>query len=405
MVWTVYNVRVIAVGVKHLLKGGRKKREASEASGERLPTFSIIVPVKNEERVVERLLKTLLSLNYPPQKKQIIVVDDGSRDKTAELCAKYAMEHPNQVKLLRKPTSNGKAGALNFGLKRAQGEIVVTFDADNVAELDVLSKAVKYFKDPSISAVQGRVCSINADENMLTKFISYEEAVRYEGYIRGKDTLGLFVDLSGTCQFIRRNVLEEVGGWDEDSLSEDMEMSFRLAHKDHKIKYAPEIRSWEEKPTKVTRLMRQRARWYRGSMEVALRYGRLLRKLDRRRLDAELTAVGPYMLILCLLSYLMTVYTFLVPSDPIFTILAQFTSFFTLLTLFVVGALLVYVTKPRKISNILWLPFVYAYWNVQSFIALLALFQIVLRRPRIWIKTSRTGVVTNRALKRRVGNS
>ncbi len=405
MVWTIYNVRVIAVGVKHLLKGRRKKREASKASGETLPTFSIIVPVKNEERVAKRLLKTLLSLNYPPQKKQIIIVDDGSTDKTVELCAKYAMEHPGQVKLLRKPTSNGKAAALNFGLKRAQGEIVATFDADNVAELDALLKTAKYFKDPSISAVQGRVCSINADENMLTKFISYEEALRYEGYIRGKDTLGLFVDLSGTCQFIRRNVLEEVGGWDEDSLSEDMEMSFKLADKDHKVKYAPEVRSWEEKPTKVTRLMRQRARWYRGSMEVALKYGRLLKKPDRRRLDAELTVVGPYMLILCLLSYLMTAYTFLVPSDLIFTIITQFTSFFTLLTLFFVGALLVYVTKPRKIGNILWLPFVYAYWNVQSFIALYALFQIVLRRPRRWIKTSRTGVVTNHALKRRVGIS
>ncbi len=402
-VWTVYNLYVIALGVKHLLQKNGKKKETSATDGERFPTVSIIVPVKNEEKVVDRLLNTLLNLHYPSQKKEIIIVDDGSKDKTVKICEKYATSHPNQVKLFRKPTSNGKAGALNFGLERAKGEIVVTFDADNVPELDALAKATKYFKDPSTSALQGRICSINADENMLTKFISYEEGVRYEGYMRGKEILGLFVDLSGTCQFIRRSILEEIDRWNEDSLSEDMELSFKLTDKDHKIIYAPEIRSWQENPTELIKLIRQRARWYRGSMEVALRYGSLLRKLNRKRLDAELTVMGPYMLILCLFSYLMTAYTLLVPSDSFFKILAQFTSLFTLLTLFVIGVLLVYVTKPRKIANILWLPFVYAYWNLQSLIALYALFQIAFKRPRRWIKTSRTGVVTNSALKRRVG--
>lgn len=385
--------------MKNLLRAGRKKKETSKIREEELPTVSIIVPVKDEEKVASRLLKALLSLRYPPEKKEIIIVDDESKDKTVEICTKYATRHPNQIKLLHKPASNGKAAALNFGLKHARGEIVATFDADNVPEPDALLKAAGHFKDPSVSALQGRVCSINAEENMLTKFISYEEAVRYDGYIRGKDILGLFVDLSGTCQFIRRSVLEEVEGWEEGSLSEDMDLSFKLTDKDHKVKYASDIRSWQENPTKVIRLMRQRTRWYRGSMEVALRYGRLIRKLDKKRLDAELTVVGPYMLILCLLSYLMTAYTFLVPSDYTFTILAQFTSFFTLLTLFVVGVLLVYVTKPRKIANLLWLPFIYAYWNLQSFIALYALFQIVFKRPRRWIKTLRTGVVTNQALK------
>jgi len=401
--WTIYNVRIMAIGVKHLLRTGRKKSEISVVSEEELPTFSIMLPMKNEETVADRLLKALLSLDYPSQKKEIIIVDDGSTDKTVEICTKYATKHPDRVKLLHAPTSTGKAAALNFGLKHASGEIVATFDADNVPESDTLLRAAEYFRDSSISAVQGRICSINAEENMLTKFISYEESVRFEGFMRGKDVLSLFVDLAGTCQFVRRSVLDEVGGWNENSLTEDMELSFKLTDKDHKIKYAPEIRSWQENPISMFSFMKQRVRWYRGSMETALKYGGLLRKIDRKRIDAELTIVGPYMLVLCLLSYLMTAYTFLVPSDLAFKILTQFTSFFALLLLFVVGVLLVCLTKPRKMASILWLPFVYIYWNIQGFIALYAVFQIVFRRPRRWIKTARTGVVTNHALKKVLG--
>jgi cellulose synthase/poly-beta-1,6-N-acetylglucosamine synthase-like glycosyltransferase len=235
----------------------------------------------------------------------------------------------------------------------------------------------------------------------LTKFISYEEAVRYEVYMRGKDSLGLFVDLAGTCQFIRRSVLERVGGWDEESLCEDMEMSFRLTENDCNIRYASEIRSWQENPANVTQLIRQRTRWYRGSMEVGLKYGRLVKKLNRKRVDAELTIMGPYVVALCLASYLMALYSLVVPipSDVVFTVMAQVASLFTFVTLLIAGLALIQVTKPLKVGNIMWLPFIYAYWSVQTFMASLALVQIVLRRPRRWTKTERTGVVTNSTLK------
>jgi len=183
-----------------------------------LPTVTILIPVKNEEKVVGRLLRALVDMDYPEQKKEIIVVDDDSTDKTVEICRKYVERYPNQIRLVLKPMSNRKASALNYGLKYAKGEIVATFDADNVPEPDALMRAAEYFEDPSTAAVQGRICSINADQNMLTKFISYEEAVRYEAYMRGKDRLKLFVDLAGTCQFIRRNVLERIDGWNEESL-------------------------------------------------------------------------------------------------------------------------------------------------------------------------------------------
>jgi len=361
-----------------------------------LLTVSIIVPVKDEEKVVSRLLEAFLNVDYPSEKREIIVVEDGSTDKTVEICEKYARQYLGQIRLIRRSMSDGKPSALNYALKHVKGEIVGVFDADNVPEPDILMRAVKYFEDSSTAAVQGKQCSINADENMLTKFISYEEGVRYETYLRGKDVLNLFVPLTGSCYFVRKSVLEEAGGWNVESLSEDMELSARLTERGYTIRYASDVRSWQENPASITQLFRQRIRWFRGCMEVLLKYGRLLKRLDRRCIDAEITLIGPYMFIPCLLGFLMGVFSFLnlIQPDFLFMIMTQVAMLFTILMLFLVGVGLFYLTKPRKITNVLWLPFVYLYWSIQNLIALYALIQIVLKRPRRWKKTMKTGTVT-----------
>ena len=396
-IFTLYNVPILAAGVKHLLRSNRNKRKTPRLGEEKLPAISVVVPVKNEERVVGRLLKALLRLDYPQQKKEIIIVEDGSVDKTVEICKEYVKQHSNHIKLLHKSVSNGKAAALNYAIRHAKGEIIAMFDADNVPEPDILQKVVKYFEDQSVAAVQGITRSINADENMLTKFVSYEEAVQFEVLLRGKDVLNLFVHLTGSCQFIRRNVFEDVGGWDEESLSEDTEMSVRLMEKGYNIRYAPDVQSWQENPANLAQLIKQRTRWFRGCMEVALRYGKLITKFDRRSIDAEVTLAGPYMLALCLIGYFIAIYALLIPiqPDPIFTIMAQLISLLTAISLSITGIALIYVAKPRKMANLLCLPFIYVYWSVQAFMASYALIQIILKRPRKWTKTVRTGAATN----------
>ena len=395
-IWSFYNLPILAVGVRHLRRTSQKERKASRLSWEKLPTFSIIVPVKDEERVVGRLLKTLLKLDYPSPKKEIIIVEDGSVDKTTKICKKYTRQYPECIKFIHQPKSNGKPSALNCALKHVRGEIVAIFDADNVPEPDALLRVAEYFENPSIAAVQGTPCSINADENMLTKFISYEEAVRFQAYFRGKDALNLFVPLTGSCQFIRRDVLKEIGGWDEESLSEDMEMSAKLTQKGYNVKYAPDVRSWQEEPANLTQLIKQRTRWFRGTMEVALRYGKLITNPNRKNIDVEITLLGPYMIAPYFIGYLIALYAFLIPvePDPVFTVMTQVTLLFTTATLLIVGIALIYATKPRRMRNLLWLPFIYAYWSLQTFIASYALIQIVLKRPRRWKKTIKTGVVT-----------
>lgn len=399
-IWTLYNIPVMVAGVRHLRRSRQKKRTLSPKNESKLPKVSILVPVKNEEKVVGRLLGALLNLDYPQHKMEIIIVNDGSTDKTVEICEEYATLYSDQIKLLHRSASDGKPSALNYGLKHAEGEIVATFDADNVPEPDVLLKAVKFFDDPLTAAVQGTICSINADENRLTKFLSYEEAVRYRVYLQGKDVLKLFVHLAGTCQFIRRSALDEVGGWNKESMTEDIEISAKLAQRGYSIRYVSDLQSWQENPVNVTQLVNQRARWYRGCLETALRYGRLLRKPSWRSIDAEITLTAPCTLTLSFVGFLMGLFTSLipVPYDPVFTFLAQLSTLFFIAVLLIVGFALIYVTKPRRIRNLVWLPFIYAYWVVQTFIGSYALFQVVFRRPRKWKKTMRTGVVTNQTL-------
>jgi len=333
-VWTLYNIPIVVAGLRNL-RSGKRKRKFSGGSQKRLPTMSIIVPVKDEEKVVGRLLKALAKVDYPQDKKEIVIVEDGSIDRTGEICRKFADEHPGQVKLVRRSVSDGKPSALKEALKHVSGEIVAVFDADNIPEPDFLLRAASYFEDSSVAAVQGRLIAVNEDENILTKFVSQEEALRCEAYMRGKDALGLFVPLTGSCYFVKKSVLDDVGGWDSKVLSEDMELAARLTKNGHKIRYASDVKSWQEYPATVSAFFKQRTRWFRGTMEVSLSYGSLLKNPTKKSLDAEVTLAGPFVLISCLIGYLVTFSSLFIPMNPdvAFIWLANITTLFTFLLL------------------------------------------------------------------------
>ena len=391
-----YNIPVLAAGVRDLRKkrAGESEIDASEESI--FPYFSIIIPVTNERPVMKRILETLDCLQYPVARFEVVIVDDGSTDGTADICREFASSHGN-FKLLEKNDPRGKASALNFGLMHSAGEIIAVFDADSVPAADALQMAAEYFTDPKVSAVQGRIDSINSHENMLTRFLAYEDAVWSEAFLRGKDTLGLFVHLRGSCQFVRRKVLEDMGGFDENAIAEDIEISARLTEKQHVIRYASNVRAWQENPSTLTSLLRQRTRWNRGHMEVALKYGRLLRNPTKRNFDAELTLFLPFLAIASLFLFMFAslgVFSAL-PFDAALNVLMVFSTFTTYTLIFLAGFALIYVSKPKKVKNLLWLPFVFGYWCIQSFIATYAAVLILLHRPRKWMKTEKSGMVAS----------
>ena len=390
-----YNLSVLAAGVRDLRKN-KSLKTTKNANNTALPSFSIIVPAKNERQVIRRILEALNSLQYPNDKLEIIVVAEGSADGTAEICKEFASSHEN-FKLLQRDEPKGKASALNYGLKHSTGEIMAVFDADNVPAQDALRLAAQYFKDPKVAAVQGSIQSINSHQNMLTRFLGYEDFVWCEAFLRGKDTLGLFVHLRGSCQFIRKSVLTDIEGFDEEALAEDIEISVRLTEKQHTVKYASNVRTWQESPSTLKAFLKQRTRWYRGHMEIALKYGQLLKNINKQNLDAELTLILPFLTITSFFLFMFAswgVFSSL-PFSRMLDILMLFSTLTTYLLVVLAGFALIYVSKPKKVKNLLWLPFVFGYWCIQSFVAVYAVLLILFRRPRKWSKTEKTGATAN----------
>jgi cellulose synthase/poly-beta-1,6-N-acetylglucosamine synthase-like glycosyltransferase len=407
-----YNLPVLVAGVSNALRSRRLMRAASgsrsggaddadcgcgvSGATEGLPFFSLLVPVKDEAAVVGRLLESLLGVDYPVDRFEVVVVDDESVDGTGEIVGRFAGCAGN-VRVLRREFSCGKSNALNFGLRHCRGEIIGVFDADNVVARDVLRRAAGYFADAGVAAVQGNLRSINSGENMLTQFVAVEEAVWCETYLRGKEALGLFVHFRGCCEFVRRGVLESCGGFDEGTLAEDIALSARLTGEGHRIRFAPDCRAWQESPACLGSFLRQRARWFRGHLEVAFRYGRLLERVNRRTVDAEFTLFVPLVAIASLFSYWLASWVVLsaVEFDLFVRAFLVFSPVCTSLLIVLVGFALVFVSRPLRLRSLLWLPFVFGYWCLTSFLALYGALLIVFRRPRVWVKTVKSGVVAS----------
>jgi cellulose synthase/poly-beta-1,6-N-acetylglucosamine synthase-like glycosyltransferase len=391
--WALYNLPVLIAGVRRHCRDRRRPRARSRVPEAQLPTFSVIVPAKNEEAVLPRVLNALLQQDYPAEKVEVIVAEDGSTDLTVGICAAYAARSRGRVRVVRSPGSRGKPSALNHALARCRGDIVAVFDADSIPEPDALVHAAAHFQDASVVAVQGRTLAVNSEANMLTKFVSYEEVGFFAGYASGKEALGLFVDLKGSCQFIRRVVLEEVGGWSERHLSEDLELSVRLMQRGYRVKYASDVRSWQEVPERVSQMVGQRVRWFRGSMEVALRYGRLLRRPSLKTVDAEVTLFGPFVLVLSLISYLFGPLALPgLAGSVVWTV--SVAGWLVLTATLVAGAVAFWVAaRPKRKRDVLWFPFVYAYFSFQVVLATWAFGKILCGAPREWRKTPKTGTV------------
>jgi len=395
--WSLYNLSIFVIGVRRHLSD-REARDDSKPPS-RMPFISLIVPAKDEEKVIGRLMESLLNIEYATDRMEIVVVEDGSSDSTREVCLRYASLRPSLIRYFHRQTSVGKPAALNFGLHQARGEIIGVLDADSVPDRGLLQQVARRFEDPETVAVQGLTQSINPQTNMLTKIVSLEEAAWFKAMLNGKERLGLFVPLTGSCQFIRAELLKKSGGWNESSLAEDVELATRLLESNRRVTFCEHAISLQEAPSRLSQLFRQRSRWYRGYIETAISYGKLLRKPNRIRVDAEVSLLGPILLSISFANYLLSWAVFTYSLTILARILAYLMLGLASTLLLAVGFTLVYTVKPRKLSNFLWLPFIYSYWFLQTVIAVYALSLIVLRRPRVWTKTDKSGSACDARLK------
>jgi cellulose synthase/poly-beta-1,6-N-acetylglucosamine synthase-like glycosyltransferase len=237
-----------------------------------LPRVTVQLPIFNEQYVVERLLDAVCRLDYPQEKLDIQLLDD-STDETVEvarlLVDRYvALGYP--VTYLHRDNREGyKAGALAEGLKTAKGEFVAIFDADFVPPPDFLLKCIHHFTDPKVGMVQTRWTHINRNYSLLTQV----EAILLDGHFvlehSGRARSGVFFNFNGTAGMWRRCAIDEAGGWEHDTLTEDTDLSYRAQLKGWKFLYLQDVECPAELPVEMTAFKTQQARWAKGLIQVS----------------------------------------------------------------------------------------------------------------------------------------
>ena len=238
----------------------------------KLPSITVQLPIYNEQYVIDRLVDAVCKMRYPREKLEIQVLDD-STDETVQVAGdvvgRYAaLGYP--VSYHHRSNRYGfKAGALDAGMNHSRGELIAIFDADFVPPEDWLLKVVHHFTDPGVGMVQTRWTHLNRDYSFLTQV----EAILLDGHFvlehGGRSRSNVFFNFNGTAGMWRREAIEEAGGWEHDTLTEDTDLSYRSQLKGWKFKYLQDVECPAELPIEMTAFKTQQARWAKGLIQVS----------------------------------------------------------------------------------------------------------------------------------------
>ena len=272
IVLAVYGMHRTALISMYYRNKARRPKPAGRFS--ELPVVTVQLPLFNEMYVVERLLDAVAGIRYPRDRFQIQVLDD-STDETQEICkrkiADLGTRFPElDVEYIHRTDRTGfKAGALHNGLETAKGEFILIFDADFVPMPDILERAIDHFTDPKVAVVQCRWEHINRDYSGLTEV----QALMLDGHFimehAGRNWSGRFFNFNGTAGMWRRSAIADAGDWQHDTLTEDMDLSYRAQLRGWKFVYLPEIAAPAELPVEMSAFKSQQFRWAKGSVQVA----------------------------------------------------------------------------------------------------------------------------------------
>ncbi|WP_375252795.1 cellulose synthase family protein [Dokdonia donghaensis] len=235
-----------------------------------IPLVTIQLPVYNELYVMERLLDNIALLDYPKEKLEIQVLDD-STDESFESTKNHIERLKNQgldIKhVTREDRSGFKAGALKEGLKVAKGEYIAIFDADFLPEPNWLQRTVPYFKDRNIGVVQTRWGHINREYSLLTRVQAFALDAHFTLEQVGRNSKGHFINFNGTAGLWRKQCIEDAGNWEGDTLTEDLDLSYRAQLKNWKFKYLEDVKTPAELPVVISAARSQQFRWNKGGAE------------------------------------------------------------------------------------------------------------------------------------------
>lgn len=255
----------------------RKDAAPPHREVEEWPPVTVQLPIYNEAHVVERLIDAAARLDYPSDKLEIQVLDDSTDETTllAEEKAREWRERGVNVRILHRDNRDGfKAGALAEGLEKASGEFIAVFDADFLPPPDFLRRTIPYFfQNPRLGMVQARWGHLNRDYSHLTK----AQAIALDGHFVVEQTArnrsGLLINFNGSGGVWRQDCIEDAGGWHKDTVSEDMDLSYRAQLRGWECLYLPDVVAPAEIPPQLNAFKRQQFRWAKGSIQCLLKLG------------------------------------------------------------------------------------------------------------------------------------
>lgn len=274
-IWAILLINIILAisGYVYYLKNLNFKDEKLES----YPFVSILVPAHNEGKVIGKTVESLLLLDYPKDKMELIVINDNSSDDSKDILQNIKIRYPKYnftiINTDNITGGKGKSNALNIGYQVAKGEFIAIYDADNTPEKTALRYLIQTIvRDDSLGAVIGKFRTRNKYKNILTKFINIETlSFQWIAQAGRRQLLGLCT-IPGTNFVLRRTTIESLGGWDTKAIAEDTEISFRIYKMGQKITYVPQSVTWEQEPETINVWIKQRTRWVKGNIYVLVKY-------------------------------------------------------------------------------------------------------------------------------------
>jgi cellulose synthase/poly-beta-1,6-N-acetylglucosamine synthase-like glycosyltransferase len=383
------------------LRHSRKRPEPMSRFAE-LPLVTVQLPVFNEMHVVDRLLESVAALDYPQDKLQIQLLDD-STDETVEICRNgidrlkargFDAEH-----IHRTDRTGYKAGALENGTRFAKGEYLLILDADFVPNPDLLAKTIHYFTDPNIGMLQTRWGHLNRTYNVLTRI----QAMFLDGHLELEQTArnrsGRFFTFNGTGGIWRKSCITDAGGWEHDTLTEDMDLSYRAQLKGWRFIFLNDVETPAELPVDMDGFKSQQHRWTKGSIQVCKK---VLPAIWRSKVPlfvkleatAHLTSNFAYLLLigLCFLIY---------PNQHVKPYFGEMTAMFINIPIFFfasVSVILFYLTSQKALRPHTWwreipyLPLLLALGIGMSIVNAKAVLEAIFNHQTAFVRTPKYGI-------------
>jgi cellulose synthase/poly-beta-1,6-N-acetylglucosamine synthase-like glycosyltransferase len=337
----IYTIRHYCFTVSRLV--GQQRHPYVDVDTAEWPPVTVLIAAHNEEAVVGDILTALLEVDYPAEKLAIVPVNDRSVDRTREIIDSYVVRYPGRITPFHRTGGKpGKAAALKDAMAYVNTEIMLVFDADYVPGKALIRQLVSPFFDPEVGSVMGRVVPLNVGKKLLTRILDLERSGGYQVDQQARMNLHFVPQYGGTVAGIRKSALDEIGGWNENTLAEDTDLTYRMLLAGWKTVYENRAECYEEVPERWPVRVRQIMRWAKGHNQAMVGYSAALLRSHNvswwERFDG-LLLLGVYMMApVLLLGWLLAIVLFYLGAPvgggmavlglAAFTTLGNFAAFF-----------------------------------------------------------------------------